>query len=339
MLISGGGKTSDGQGIPVRPYSTFPSLIRCPDNSVLCYDLRSTDGGRTWNRAGEFGFPLCDATRPYRGSTVTLSDGTILVFGRRTQPHEREAGVFVTELFRSGDNFASYDGPLRAEIHVPNVAPGTDEYGQPAHGPFFEQSTVEMSNGDLVAAIWGWFEEDQTPVDYPDRWDKWRLRKSRVFLVASEDNGLTWHYVSTIASDPEVGPEGFRMPTLGRLPDDTLISVMRNGDGGQPLWSSRSTDGGHTWTDVRKIDVKAGTVGLLVLTDGTVLLAFGRPGLHILGSSDGGKTWDFANRADLGTRSFVAFTGRVAMIETSPGQVLAVYNDMTALAARILTIQ
>ena len=132
--------------------------------------------------------------------------------------------------------------------------------------------------------------------------------------------------------------EGFRLPTLGLLPDGTLLSVMRNGDGAQPLWSSRSTDGGRTWTDVQKIDVKAGTVSLLILSDGTALIAYGRPGLHILGSTDGGKTWDFANRADLGTLSSVAFTGRVAMIETSPGQVLAVYNDVTRLTGRILTI-
>ena len=338
VIIRGGGKTRDREGMRIRRYSTFPSLIRCRDGSVLCYDLRSSDGGRTWSRAEEFGFPLSDATRPRRGATTTLSDGTILVFGRYTQPHEREKDVFVTELFRSRDNFVSYDGPQRARISVPHVVSGTDEYGQPVHGPFFEQSIVEMPDGGLLATMWGWFQQDQTRVDYPARWDKWQLKKSRAFLIHSKDQGLTWHYVGTIASRPEIGMEGFRLPTLGLLPDGTLLSVVRNGDGGQPLWSSRSTDEGRTWTDVQKIDVKAGTVSLLVLSDGTALIAYGRPGLHILGSTDGGKTWDFANRADLGTISSAAFTGRVAMIETSPGQVLAVYNDVTGLTGRILTI-
>jgi hypothetical protein len=49
VIIRGGGKTYDGAGIPIRPYSTFPSLIRCRDGSVLCYDLRSSDGGLTWS--------------------------------------------------------------------------------------------------------------------------------------------------------------------------------------------------------------------------------------------------------------------------------------------------
>ncbi len=338
VIIRGGGKVYDGLGIPVRPYSTFPSLIRCPDGSLLCYDRRSTDSGRTWNRSGKFGFPLGDATHPYRGLTTTLSDGTILIFGRYTQPHERRPDVFVTELFRSGDNFTSYGGPIRAQFHVPHVVPGTDEYGQPANGPFLEQSIVELPNGDLLATMWGWLTQDRAPVDYPDRWARWQLKKSRALLVKSQDRGLNWHYVSTIASDPQVGPEGFRLPTLGLLSDGQLLSVMRNGDGGQPLWSTRSTDGGHTWEPLDRIDVDAGTVSLLVLADGTVLIAFGRPELHTLGSSDGGRTWDIEHRGDLGTQSTAAFTGRVAMIETSPGHVLAVYNDVTELTARLLRV-
>ncbi len=66
VIIRGGGKVYDGLGIPVRPYSTFPSLIKCPDGSLLCYDRRSTDSGRTWNRSGKFGFPLGDATHHTR---------------------------------------------------------------------------------------------------------------------------------------------------------------------------------------------------------------------------------------------------------------------------------
>jgi hypothetical protein len=175
VIITGGGAFYDGQGIPVREYSTFPSLIRCLDGSLLCYDLRSTDGGKTWPRAGHFGFPLSDATRPYRGASATLKDGTILLVGRYTRKHEWEKDVFVTEVYRSRDHFASYDGPLRGHIYVPQVAAGTDEYGQPADGPFFEHSLVEMPNGNLMAPMWGWFTQDQTPSDYPDRWDKWKL--------------------------------------------------------------------------------------------------------------------------------------------------------------------
>ena len=71
-------------------------------------------------------------------------------------------------------------------------------------------------------------------------------QKSRVFLVGSKDGSDTWHYVTTVASDPDVGPEGFRFPGLVRLPDGELLCLMRNGDGAMPLWLSRSKDNGMT---------------------------------------------------------------------------------------------
>ena len=88
----------------------------------------------------------------------------------------------------------------------------------------------------MLACMCGWFESDQTPSGYPDRWKKWQLRKSRSLLVRSKDRGDTWHYVATIAADPNVGLEGFRLPSLGLLPDGELLCLMRNGDGAKPLW-------------------------------------------------------------------------------------------------------
>ena len=339
VQIIGGGKVYDGEGFNVRSYSTFPSLIKLKDGTLLCYDKRSRDGGRTWSRHRPYIFPLSDATRPRRGAIVTLKDSTILLVARYTRRHEQKQDVCVTEVYRSTDSFASYEGPKRGLLHVPNVAAGTDEYGQPVAGPIFEHSIVELSNGDLLAGMWGWFDEDQTPVDYPDRWKKWRLRKSRVLLVRSNDKGDSWNYVSTVASDPAVGPEGFRFPGLAMLPGGELLCLMRNGDGGMPLWLSRSTDDGKTWSEPEKIDVHAAYGSLLALSDGTVLLVYGKPGLWVIGSTDGGRTWDHDSRAQIGTGSSVAFIGRAEMVETEPGRVVCVYHDRLQLKARVLSVR
>jgi photosystem II stability/assembly factor-like uncharacterized protein len=114
---------------------------------------------------------------------------------------------------------------------------------------------------------------------------------------------------------------------------------MRNGDGGQPLWLSRSADGGKTWAEVEKIAVGAAYGDLLVLSDGTLLLTYGRPGTYVMGSTDGGRTWDVEHKALIGTRSSAAYVGRAALAEIAPGHVVCVYNDMTSLHARILTIR
>ena len=48
VIIQGGGEVYDGKGTHVRSYSTFPSLIRLKDGTLLSYDMASTDGGRSW---------------------------------------------------------------------------------------------------------------------------------------------------------------------------------------------------------------------------------------------------------------------------------------------------
>ena len=157
-------------------------------------------------------------------------------------------------------------------------------------------------------------------------------------MVRSKDKGDTWHYVTTVAGDPDLGPEGFRFPGLARLPDGELLCLARNGDGGMPLWLSRSKDDGTTWSKPEKIDVRAAYGDLLVLSDGMVLLVYGKPGLWVIASTDGGKTWDMKNRAEIGTRSSVAFIGRAVMAEISPEKVVCIYHDRMDLHARILSI-
>ena len=77
---------------------------------------------------------------------------------------------------------------------------------------------------------------------------------------------------------------------------------------------------------------------ILALSDGTVLLAYGKP-LCLMGSTDGGRTWDTKNKIVLGTRTGQAFTGRLALAEVSPGKVVCVYNDTLDLHARVLTVE
>ena len=337
VKITGGGQYKDRKGIQVRAYSTFPSLVRLAEGTLLCYDMASKDGGRSWRRYHPFSFPLGDATRAVRGAMITLKDGSVLLVGRYTHKHESKPDVYVAEIYHSGNNFAGYSGPKRSLIHLPDVVPGTDEYGMPVDGPFFEQSIVELPDGDLVASMWGWFQGDTTASGYPDRWDKWQLKKSRTLLIRSKDHGQTWHYVATIAGDPEVGLEGFRLPSLGLLPDGELLCLMRNGDGDRPLWLSRSRSDYTSWGKPEKIDVEAGYGYLLALSDGKVLLAHGKP-LYVMASTDGGRTWDTKNKINIGTRTGQAFLGRVVLVEASPGNVVCIYNDVLDLHARVLTL-
>ena len=69
----------------------------------------------------------------------------------------------------------------------------------------------------------------------------------RVLLIRSEDDGLTWNFVSTIAEvgtsgkrgNYEVGYEGFCEPVMTRARDGSLLVVMRTG-GYDPMFQTRS---------------------------------------------------------------------------------------------------
>ena len=112
---------------------------------------------------------------------------------------------------------------------------------------------------------------------------------------------------------------------------------MRNGDGAMPLWLGRSRGDYTQWEKPEKINAPAVFGELLVLSDGTVLLAFGKP-LYVMASGDGGRTWGSEHKMGIGTRTGQAFTGRVTLVEVSPGQVVCVYNDVLDLHARVLTV-
>ena len=112
---------------------------------------------------------------------------------------------------------------------------------------------------------------------------------------------------------------------------------MRNGDGAMPLWLSRSRGDYVRWEKPQKLDAPAVHGQLLVLSDGTVLLGYGKP-LYVMASSDGGRSWDTKHKMNIGTRTGQAFIGRASLAEFSPGKVVCVYNDVLDLHARVLTV-
>ncbi len=105
-------------------------------------------------------------------------------------------------------------------------------------------------------------------------------------------DGSAWDLVGAVAAEPP----GIQ-PSIARLPDDSLLAVMRN-SGGSWLWVMASLDSGRTWSP--PIDsgfVNPGSpAALLQLTSGNLLLVFNdspfdRDPLTAAISADGGVTW------------------------------------------------
>src|SRR5690606_10173822 len=106
---------------------------------------------------------------------------------------------------------------------------------------------------------------------------------------------------------------------------DELLCVMRLGSR-HPLYQSRSSDGGRTWSRPQAMPVYGILPRLVTLGDGTILLATGRPDVTLSVSVDGGHRWPLTYRFLEDGKPLDASTRNNAMIALGPQRVLYLYD-------------
>jgi hypothetical protein len=149
----------------------------------------------------------------------------------------------------------------------------------------------------------------------------------------STDGGRTFHTAAIVAmqDDAPWGNDGPCEPSIALMPDGDLLCLMRTGDTrtqgkydfGLPLLSARSSDGGQTWK-LKKLSVPGVMPKLLVMQDGTVVMATGRPGNILLFSKNSGRSWP---REIQLTRANILTSGYVDILEVEPGRLLVTYDQ------------
>ena len=187
-------------------------------------------------------------------------------------------GAIVGTMWRSFDGLKT----IREEetrLLIPEA--GQVDFGRAGEwaGLVFHRAVVESTDGSLLAAMYGNFEQDRTRPTNPHskRETKYKLR---AFLVRSSDQGETWRYLATVAApSPDVADdsEGFNEWSMVRLADGRLLGVIRTGHF-TPLVASWSRDDGRSWTPPQT-PLGLGPGGcdpyLLKLQDGRLALAYG----------------------------------------------------------------
>ncbi len=340
---------------PGYDFRACPELLdTIRDKDLYFSTIRSDDNGDTWR-------PV--APHPYKGKPASkglLSDGAAVAIFARTHSADGQKGAYVGRRWVSRDHWETITEDT-ITVRCPEIFTGYADQGpvDVIDGPCFHTDFLTLPNGDLIAAVMANFGED---TEFTTTRIKWRS-----ILVRSSDGGKSWDYVATIASMASLEtdaqgvldgiPQGFAEPSLARLSDGALVCALRTGvnatpvgpsdtyhdlrftdlkdgryyatseDATQPLYVTRSADGGETWRKQERIDLAAGACPrLLALSNGVLALAYGRTarpsqGCSILFSVDGGHGWANETVVYPGMSS-----GYVEMMEIAPNTILYMFD-------------
>lgn len=341
LQITLGSEQTIARGVP------WPYLVQLRDGTTIVlahvswpkggkypihYTAVSRDGRKTWQEwkptAGQGAGPITE------GTSVELRDGTLLVFNVHAE--HKGGKLFETNFWSSRDSYRSLQGPQQFRFTVREAeTQGKDDRGEPISRLYFRRSAIELPGGDLLACAYGRFETDKAPVEYLGV-----MTKMRSFLLRSNDRGVTWKYISTIAADP-VEQEGPAEPALVQLTQGALkgrlICVVRTGRE-NPIYQCESDDEGRTWTRAyplswqysrygRRREIVGADPDLIEMSDGTLVMSYGHKpdyedhGNFLAFSVDQGRSWTQETR--LSSTVTMAYTG---VREVAPGELYVVYT-------------
>ncbi|OKL58129.1 hypothetical protein UA08_06432 [Talaromyces atroroseus] len=234
-----------------------------------------------------------------RTGAVPAVSGSEVVIGSGTYPR--------ANYLQDGSILAAYTATPDDE-HIITVATSTDngvswtKTGTVASGPTSTTDIdnpypLQLPNGRILIAFRNHSLQDGVYTYF------------RITICYSDDNGATWSYLSTPASDP--GPTDGNWEPLLRMAEDgvTLQLYYSRQDSGvdQESLMRTSTDGGATWTSATVIssggdgDTRDGMIGVATVDGENLIMVFesetdgGLFSVHSQTSSDGGATW--GNRA------------------------------------------
>ena len=279
----------------------------------------SNDGGHTWTEPMQGFGPVRSGNE---GWVALRGGGVLQVGGWRMSAIEGREGWWESLLSRFSDDMMHYEIET-IPVYMPE---GDLMIREPSpifmSGPGFGTGKViQIPNGDLLAPMQGKFKGDT---------------KYRAFLNRSVDRGRTWRYHGTTAYEPvDATPElpgqyiGSAESSVAHLPNGQLLGVMRTqyahypGEY-RPLNTCWSDDLGKTWTSPVPTAPHLMNIhpNLLVLDNGVVACVYGRPGFHVVFSTDNGHTWK--DRVSFSHLPEPNITGQVHANKIGPNKLMVI---------------
>jgi len=241
----------------------LPSGIVAPTGGRAMI-MRSTDQGKTWGKPATLMDTPADDRHP---AFVELRDGTVLC-SFFTYMGEPEGGEWKDPAMATRVLFMrSFDGGRTWEkkpilLRSPFTYDETD-------GPL-----VKLKDGSVLVAING------RPRGGPP---------DQAAVLRSTNRGRTWKMLGTVQASHDL-----QEVTVAELPGGEWVMMAR--PEGDICWSR---DRGRTWTAPVTFGMRMFAPSLYVLRDGTLLClhgSYGRGGLRVIFSRDGGHMWIAAGK-------------------------------------------
>lgn len=263
----------------------------------------SSDMGESW--VEDFNMTECGGILLDNGDRLRIVHKQSIPIDNLTLPSEISESVSYNSRFKVYD--ASDFPPELGGWYFARMTKGTTEWVE-------EQAVVNIPGETR------WVRSGVLPIPF-----LWRMKKApngtlwgihydfrqgdkcpahlmRAIFVVSEDNGKTWNFRSEIpyAPDREKDPywekrDGFSEPNVAFMPDGSIFCLLRTTDGNGigPMYWSRSTDGGRTWSDPEVFDNLGVWPAIITLNNGVTLTTYGRPGIYLRATADpSGIEWE-----------------------------------------------
>lgn len=261
----------------------------------------SVDEGKTWQPLDRSYFRRC-------GNVVELRNGDLLRvtarpskdiskydnFPKPVNTDTIKGRMFYRESELPADlrgNYITYRDTRKGKsktIHGNLHDPGLLRYAINGLMPVLWLGDIRLTVGDtLVTGVY--------PANYLDA--EGRVLHSGISFYKSGDNGYNWIKTGTIPyheGEPAAiynGDEGFSEPAFVILKDGTYLCVIRTGFY-TPMYKSISKDGGYHWSKPEPFTSNGVSPNLLLLDNGVLVLASGRPGVQLRFNMEGdGDKW------------------------------------------------
>ncbi len=307
------GSISADPNDPRYVYATWDRLTTQSSGPTMF--ARSVDNGASWSAAA----PIYDPgphSQTIGNVIVVLPNGTVVdLFTRIDFATDGSTADMTLDVIRSTDHGATWSAPVKvADL----LAVGT--FDPQTHGPIRDAAVL----GEIAADTLG---------DLAVVWQDARFSNGAHDAIAfarSTNGGLTWTAPVAINGAPNVAAF---VPVLAIRTDGT-IGVMYDDfrdDTADPttlptdLWLTRSTDGGHTWTESRlagpfDLDAAPLTTSGYFLGDYQALGATPNRFVSLFTVANGG---DAANPTDIASASPAQIAAAASVARPAPAGRIA----------------